>query len=136
MSLTTLEKIDKYYFLKDIIKSFDEEGLPIDGIDEHITDDELISLVDIYVRYPSLKHFDLIQGVWFRKHAWYLREKNPNIIPLEVVLDWINSAQQVQHHREYAEKYILGRALDKRTVDLNWINGFLKRLAKENDMLK
>ena len=132
MRLATLEKLEEDYFLKDIIKEFDEEGLPVDGINKNISDDELISLIDFYVRYPSLKHYLLIEGAWFRKHAWNLRLLNPNIRNEDIVRDWIMSRQQVAHHREYAERYILGKEIEPENT--KWVNDFLKQAARENDI--
>jgi hypothetical protein len=123
-------------FLYRIAQDFELHGLPVKGLSKTISSDELISLIDFYCPGPNLKHYDLIESAWFRDHSYFLnRGRNgSSISPNGVILNWIKTPSlQVEHHKEYAEKYILGRSLNGHT-DVSWVNSFLRRLSKEFDM--
>lgn len=50
-------------------------------------------------------------------------------------MSWIeNSELQIGHHKEYAERYIIGRPIAGLNGEFKWANNFLKNLAKEVDM--
>ncbi len=133
--MSTQEIKPKDPFLGQLIGEFELKGISIESISRNVSSDDLISLIDNNVLFPSPTHYRMIEAVWFREYAWYLAEEEVelgneagSVNALYVVTEWIDSEQQIVHHKEYAERYIIGRIISRENV--KWVYGFLKNLAK------
>jgi len=131
-----LEVIPQDPYLEAIKKHFRDMDMIISEIDPYISSKKLIDFINRLVESPGLHHYNFIQKAWYREHAWYLNEHisdpEKRKIPDEVIMDWLTGPQQVKHHREYAEAYIIGKNVSEKNQ--RWTYAFLKRLSDEVDM--
>ncbi len=105
-------------------------GSSLNGINSKSSPKELIEYLNQLNLSPGLQDYNLRQYVWHREH-WF---SHPEIKSADkIVVAWIGSEQQLNHHIEYSRDVVLN---PKKIITMDhvmWNYNFVQRTDGETD---